>query len=125
MPLERGLDLLRRENRAPCCFDDVDLGPATPPDLGHELAETSEARNQNPIAGLDHRRHHRLDGCARGAVDDHRPLVSGLKHLPVERHGVAHVLAELGIELAEQLRRHRAQHAWIGIDRAGAHEEAR
>src|ERR1041384_1819985 len=67
----------------------------------------------------------RLDGGARGAVDEQRPAVLGLEHAAIELRNLLHVLAKLRVELPEELGAHRAQHARIGVDRPGTHQQPR
>ena len=62
---------------------------------------------------------------ARGAVDEERPAIRALEYAAIELRDLLHVFAELRIELAEELGAHRAQHAGVGVDRPGTHQQPR
>jgi hypothetical protein len=51
--------------------------------------------------------------------------VIGFEDAPIQAHRLLHVDAELRVELAEQGRCERLQHARMRIDRSGSHEQAR
>ena len=57
-------------------------------------------------------------------VDD-MDMVRRLEDAAIELRDLLHVLAELRIELPEELRAHRPQHARVGVDRSRPHEEPR
>ena len=48
----------------------------------------------------------------------------GAEHRAIECHDLVHVAGHFGVELPQQVGRHRAQHARVGVDRAGAHQQA-
>ncbi len=123
--LQRRLDLLRSEHFAPRLLDHLHLTAAAACDLHHQLAEAPEAGDENPLSGFHQRRHDGFDGGARRAVDQQRPFVRRAEHLPVERHGFAHVGAELRIELTQKPGRHGTQHPRVGIDRSRPHQQPR
>ena len=123
--LDSGFDLAGLEHRAPLGIDGDDVGADTLADLDQQMAEPAEHQHQQFVAGHDQRNETGLDAGARRAIDQERPLVGGTEHAAVELHGLVHVAGELRIELALQRHRHRAQHARIDVDRAGAHQQAR
>ena len=120
--LNRRLDGLGRENRAPLAFDHAHIGADASRDFCFQLAEAAETGHQYALPAFHQRAHHRFDGRARGTVDDESPFVACFKHATVQRHRLLHVTAELRVELPQQLGRHGSKHARIGIDGAGAHE---
>ena len=118
--------LLGLEHPAPLRLDrPAASAPQRARDLAEQVAEAPEDRHQHPVPRREDRDHGRLDGGPGGAVHEEGPPVAGAKHFPVEGHDVVHVAGEHRIELAQQGHRHRPQHARIGLDRSGAHEQAR
>ena len=122
---DRCFYLRRVEHRAPFGLDGDDLGTGPPRDFGEEMPEATEDQHQHLVTGRDQGRERRLDASPRGAVYDERPLVRRAEHLPVERHGLVHVLRELRVELALQRHRHGAQHTRIDVDGPRPHQQAR
>ena len=122
--LDRRLDLLRPEHRAPVRFDDFDLGAAAFGDFHLQPAEAAVDADQHRVAGFDEGDHRRLDPRPRGAVDQQGPGIGGLEHMAPQRHGFRHQGAEPGIELADQRCRHGPQHAGVRVDGPRPHEQA-
>ena len=121
--LDRVLDRLGREHRAPFRLDGSHLAARAFGDLAQEMAEATEHGDQHPVARRDQRDQDRLDPGPRGAVDQERPVIGGLKQPPQERHGFVHVGGEGRVELAQQRHGHGAQHAGIGVDRPRAQQK--
>ena len=121
--LDRGLDLFGSEDRSPLRFEGRDLRATTGGDLDQQVAEAAEDRHEDLVAGLDQRHQRGFDCGTGGAIDQHGPAVLRLEHAAVERRSLGHEVAELRVELAEELGRHSPQHARVGVDRAGPHQQ--
>ena len=122
--LDRILNLIRRKDLTPRHLDGVHLCPAATRDLAQQMTKPAEHRHQHLVTGTDRRQQNRFDPGARGAVDQHRPAIFGAKHAAVQRHDFIHVVGHRRIVLANQLARHGAQHARVGIDRPRPHQQA-
>jgi len=66
--LDRVLDLVRREHRAPFASDGGDVAAAALRDLGEQMAEAAEDRHQHLVARRNQRHEDGLDADTRGAV---------------------------------------------------------
>ena len=123
--LKRRLDLCQIKHRAPWRLHHLHIRAAALRDFVEQLAEAAEAADQHFVTGLDGREHDHLDGRAGGSVEHQRPVVLRLKKRAVQRHGFAHHAAELRVKLPQQLRGHGLEHPGVGVDGAGAHQQAR
>ncbi len=122
--LNRLLDLVRSEYLAPGRLDGMHLRPTAASNFAQQVAETTKDRHQHFIARPYGGEQNRLDAGARGAVDQQRPAVFGAEYAAIERHHLVHVVGHRRIVLADQLGRHGAQHARIGVDRPRPHQQA-
>lgn len=99
------------------------LGAEPAQDFGEQQAEAPEVDDQHAVARGDQRDQGSLDTGARSAIDQKRPAILGAEQRPVQRHHLVHVGGHFRVELAEQIGRHRAQHARMRIDRARTHQQ--
>jgi hypothetical protein len=89
------------------------------------VTEASEDRYQQSVARRQRGCQAGFDAGPGGAVDQQCPLVLSSEHAAIERHHLVHVGGELGVELALQGDRHRAEHPRIDVDRPWPHQQAR
>ena len=123
--LEFGFDLVRLKDGAPLALDQRDLCAAALEDLGEQVAETAECRNQDLVARADCTGEDGLQTAAGGRVDNIGLLVLGLEYLTRHFHGLGHERGKLRVELTEDMVGHGAEDARVGVNRAGTHEQAR
>ena len=123
MFLDRLRDLIQRHHRAPGRVDGFHPRADAAKDFRQQQSEAAEIDHQHGIARHHQRHQRRLDPGTRRAIDQESPAVLGAEDGAVQRHHLVHVFRHFRIELAQQVRRHGAQHARMGIDRAGAHQQ--
>ena len=110
-----------------------DLAPGGLYDMDHradalqyllkQQTEPAEIDHQHPVTRRDQADQRRFDCGARGPVDQHRPAIGGAEHRAIQRHDLIHIGGHFGIELTQQIGRHGAKHARMGVDRAGPHQQ--
>ena len=120
---ERRGDRVRLDDPPPLAAHGDDLGTAPLGDLDHQEPEAAALGHDDPIAGLDQRDDRGLQAGAPRARHRERALVRGLEREARELDDLAHDRRELRVELAEERRRHRAQHARIGHRGPGTEED--
>lgn len=119
------LHLIRGKHLTPWHLDGMHFRPAAAGDFAQQMAEAAKHRHQHFIARANGRHQNRLNARAGGAVHQHRPAVFGAEHPAIERHYFVHVVGHRRVVLTNQLARHGAQHARIGIDRPRPHQQTR
>ena len=77
--LDRVLDRLGREHRAPFRLDGPHVAARAFGDLTQEMAEATEHGDQHPVTRRDQRDQDRLDPGPRSPVDQERPVIGGLE----------------------------------------------
>jgi hypothetical protein len=121
---ERRGDPLGCDHPAPLLAHRDDLGAAALGDLDQQQAEAPALAHDHAITWLDQRGDGRLQPGPAGAGDGKRARVVRLEGEAAQLHHLGHDRGELGVEVAQQRRRHRAQHAWVGHGRPGTEQEA-
>jgi hypothetical protein len=122
--LQRLLDALDREHLAPGHLELHELAAAAADDVRHAHPEDAADADEDGVARLDHVDERRLHARRPRAGDGDGEHVRGLEDRPQHRLDLVHDEQELGVEVPEERRRHRAQHARRHRARAGAEEEA-
>ena len=100
------------------------LRAAAAGNFAQQVTKAAKDRHQHLIARANGGDQNGFNPRAGGAVHQHRPAVFGAEHAAIERHHLVHVVCHGRIVLADQLARHGAQHARVGVDRARPHQQA-
>ena len=122
--LNRILHLVRGKHLAPRHLDGMHLCTAAAGNFAQQVAKAAKDRHQHLIARSNGGNQNGFNSRAGGAVHQHRPAVFGAEYAAIERHHLVHVVGHGRIVLADQLARHGAQHARVGVDRARPHQQA-
>jgi hypothetical protein len=77
--LDRVLDPLGREHRAPFRLNGSHLATRPLGDFKQKMAEPAENGDQHPVTRRDQRDQDRFDPSPGGAVDQERPAIGGLE----------------------------------------------
>ena len=118
------LNLVRREHLAPRHLNGMHLRAAAAGNFAQQMTKAAKDRHQHLISRANGGDQDGFNSRAGGAVHQHRPAVLGAEHPAIERHHLVHVVGHGRIVLANQLARHGAQHARVGVDRARPHQQA-
>ena len=122
--LNRILHLVRGEHLAPRHLDGMYLRPTAAGNFAQQVTKAAKDRNQHFIPRANGGNQYRFNPRPGGTVDQHRPAIFSAEYAAIERHHLVHVVGHGRIVLADQLARHGAQHARVGVDRARSHQQA-
>jgi hypothetical protein len=124
MCVERGGDLIERENIAPCRFDGVNRCSAAFHYVLHPPAEHAIHANDCLVPGLDEVRRDAFHPGHAGAAHRERQRVLRAENLPQLFACLVHNRDVLRIEMSERRRTKRPQHTVRHRAWAWAHEDA-
>ena len=117
------LHLVRGEHLAPRHLDGMHLRPTAAGNFAQQVTKAAKDRNQHFIPRTNGGNQYRFNPRPGGTVDQHRPAIFSAEYAAIERHHLVHVVGHGRIVLANQLARHSAQHARVGVDRPRPHQQ--
>ena len=122
--VDRRFHFVRIEHLAIRPLDRRDDGAGAFGDVFHPAAENAVDADQHPVARLDQVDDDRLHPGRACSRDRQRQPILGLKHIAEQVLGLVHQGRELGVEVADERRGERFQHARMNVAGAGTHEHA-
>ena len=123
--LEHVAEGIQLEDFAPRPFNGRDGGPGALSHVRHALTKHPLDADHHPVAWLDEVDHARFHAGRAGSAHGERQVVRRLKHRAEHFLRLVHDGQELRIEVTDQRRRHRRQHARMHIAGAGAKQHTR